>query len=111
MYGCIEHQKSGSVAVNMGHAEEIQQITDEDRSGQRLNNKSGQDFECSGAPSKVRYNQVGPITKDTSDAVVIGYVDGSKSYRRHSGVTMHIHQRVIAELPCGRARDRDSFEH
>ena len=93
----------------MGHAEEIQQITDEESTWQRLKNKNGHDFESAGAHSKVRYNRVGPITKDTSGAVVIGYVDGGKSYRRHSGVTMHFHQRLIAAMLCGRARDRDSL--
>ena len=76
-----------------------------------LNSKSGHDFECSGAHFKVRYNRVGPIAKDTSGGVVICDAEGSKSYSRHSGVTRHIHQGLIAELPRGRARDRDSFEH
>ena len=54
MYGCIEHQNSGSVAASMGNAEDNQQITDEERPWQRLKNKSGHDFAGSGAHSKVR---------------------------------------------------------
>ena len=95
----------------MGNAEQNLQISEEERLRQRLKNKNGHDFQVSGAHVKVRYNRVGLITRDTSGAVVTCDVDGSKSYSRHSGVTRHIHQRVIAELPCGRARDRDSFEH
>ena len=111
MYGGIHHRKSGSVATTMGNAEENLQITEEERTRQRLKNKSGHDFESAGAHSKVRYNRVGPMTKDASDAVVIRYVDGSKSYSRESGVSRHIHQRLIAELPCGASREQRTDEH
>ena len=54
MYERIQHRKSGSVVANIGNAEENVRITEEERTRKRLNNKSGHDFECSGAPSKVR---------------------------------------------------------
>ena len=106
MDGSIQHGKSGSVAASIGKTEQVAQITEEEKDQQRLKNKTGHDSAGSGAPLKVRYNRVGPITMDTSHAVVIRDVDGSKSYRRGFEVTGHIHQGLIAELPCGVSREQ-----
>ena len=54
MDGSIQHRKSGSVAASMGNAKQIAQITEEEKDQQRLKKKTSHDFDCSGAPLKVR---------------------------------------------------------